>query len=878
LLLDSRGRALDDAVRVFLPPSTGEFPEMPDWAELKFLNAAMREKLADELKVKEARELQQKLAPFGVMEYSLANLIRALVAEANRRVRQKPDEANQYRSDLLRIVARLFVSESRGNKRPDYPDQSPIYLKTQGGGYAVASSLYLGKGFGPQGEIVQALFEPTAPEKLIDEESLLLFDRDAHALEEFLIWMGVAKWPREMSEKRPHPEYLKHVLTTLRTPARFEDKVIDSCAELDAARVEEVKTIDGLENIILSGEPTAIAAWLATDVRAIGWGRPSRAHAQLHGFPPSTNKARVYQGPLPSYIRWRLETTKWLSDNEGRPLRPKDCVLGERAIEELFPRPFMPDDEILNRLGVSAQDILDGWRNGGVLTSLASIERDEIYAKLLELPHRSPDGKLARPLYHWLLDASDVALGGDGPFQSEFRRRGLMWGKNAAASKYFPINELHHADADGVPDGLLKKLSIVDLRKRVGADKVEKVFGVKPIDRAGILRKVQAKQIAVGSIDANREFQASKPYLHNLRISETRQRGQLQILKDLQLEICSTITVDISFEDLAFTYEIPIWGWIVEDRMLYVRSDPARPLELAGALLSNAISEALASEIFRISDGGDFARILSCKEGDRPELLRRLRGDDALTDIDDIKAEYDEFVDRTAERARFPISEPPTQQLAKDLSVTETMSTEPPPSTSTNEETAKGPAQPPHVLQIDHQPEVTRTREIQITRTVGGERIGPTEYHAADPDFAERKAMEFEESASQGRWPLRVGHIMGGDGPRCDILSFASKEARDMFVTGPERDLGSVVRFIEVKGRTSSGAAIELKGNALAAAETFHERYYIYRLFESPDGYYSLAVLSNPLARKSALRPAVYVGLQQAVETEQFLIVGGIER
>ena len=63
-----------------------------------------------------------------------------------------------------------------------------------------------------------------------------------------------------------------------------------------------------------------------------------------------------------------------------------------------------------------------------------------------------------------------------------------MWGRHGKEERYFPINELHHADAEGLPDTLLNRLKIVDLRKRVGAEKVEKLFGVKPVDRAGIER------------------------------------------------------------------------------------------------------------------------------------------------------------------------------------------------------------------------------------------------------------------------------------------------------------------------------------------------------------------------------------------------------
>jgi hypothetical protein len=83
----------------------------------------------------------------------------------------------------------------------------------------------------------------------------------------------------------------------------------------------------------------------------------------------------------------------------------------------------------LQLYGVDERDVLQGWQRGGVLPSLAYLERDEIYAKLIELPERSPDGRLARPLYQWLLEASENALGGDGPNQKDFVASGKMWGR-----------------------------------------------------------------------------------------------------------------------------------------------------------------------------------------------------------------------------------------------------------------------------------------------------------------------------------------------------------------------------------------------------------------------------------------------------------------
>lgn len=873
LLLDSDGQALADGLRVFLPPSGGEAPRVPDWAELRFLNTELREKLAQVLGVGDARELQQKLSGFGLLEYSLGNVIRALVAEANRAVKQKPGEETQYRNDLLSAIFALYSAEAPGKKRPDYPEQSPAILPSQAGVSEPATSLYLGRGFGPHGEIVQELYAPWAPGKLLDVSALPKLTSDADTLTDFLLWIGVAKWPRDVTDGKPDNRYLGHLLRVIGYPAAFEEKLVATRSEASYASVSDVRSVDGLNDILHKSDPAAIAAWLANDDRAINWSRAAREHAKLLAYPHGVTKARAYNGGVAGYARWRMETIAWLPTVDGAVVSPKDCVLGERAVEDLFPRPAMPAQEAQERFGVTPAEIVEGWRRAGVLTSLAFLERDQIYAKLLELPERSPGGALARPLYLWLLDASDIAWGGDGPNRKEFLERGKMWGHHAKEGKYFPISELHHADAEGLPQALLEKLKIVDLRRRVGTAKVQRVFGVRPVDQAGITQRIVTKEVAPGSGDANASFEEAKPYLHKLRVSQTSELAQLQRLKDLQLEVCSTLRVELAFEDAALEYDLPVWGWIIEQDKLYVRSDPARPLSFSESLLANAICEALAA-IFRLADGGDFARMLSCSKDDRPELLRRLRGDSVLADIEAIKAEYAAFASRKLGPAGFPVGAPPKPAAP----VVPSGAGNPPEATAPTLAPA-GPDEPLKVVEQEHVPKPAgEQRKLQVKTISSSPRTGGTAPRVTDGDFCERKAMEFEDASDPQRWPLAVGQIMGTEGPGCDILSFATEQAREAFRSGPVRDLDTVVRFIEVKGRGNSGATIELRGNELAAADRYKDRYFLYRLYEGEDGAYELTVLENPLSRKEALRAAVHVVMEQAEATQRFALIGGLRK
>jgi hypothetical protein len=147
--------------------------------------------------------------------------------------------------------------------------------------------------------------------------------------------------------------------------------------------------------------------------------------------------------------------------------------------------------------------------------------------------------------------------------------------------------------------------------------------------------------------------------LHKLRASQISAVVQLQHLKDLQLEVCSTIRLALAFEGTTLQYDLPVWDWMMGEDTLYVRSDPARPLTISDALLANAIGEGL-TDLFRLADGGDFARILACGQEDRLELLRRLCGDSVSEDIAAIEAEYVAFNARSPGAASFSVTPAPS--------------------------------------------------------------------------------------------------------------------------------------------------------------------------------------------------------------------------
>jgi hypothetical protein len=879
LLVDTSGNAIPSDTRVFLTSSAGGAPSVPSWMDLRFLNEGLRAQLAQRLDTRDARDLQGKLSSFGVVEYSLDNLVRGLVAAANRQIKAEPDHAAEYDRELLRVLFDLFPANIPASKRPHFPEESTVRLLNQLGKLVPASDLYMGDGYGRNGTITQALFQSCAREKLVATPDHLYLEGEAEAIREFLKWIGVAVWPRTMTEQRPDPDYCRYLLQKITYPARFDDYMFVSANEVTRSGVERVISVDGIDEILQRADPVAILGWFANDDRLQEWQRLSSQHAALYCRPGQTWNHRYYRGPIASYIRWVIESRVWLPLESGGVGRPSDCLLGERAIETLFPRPARPPQSLLEKYGFAASDLWNGWIRAGVVPSLAYLERDEIYRRLIELPERNPSGQAARSLYRWLLDTSDTIGGVQGSSCNDFMNRGRMWGRRGSECGYFPISELRHVDADGIPEPLLARLTIVDLPMRVGAEKVERLFGVQAVDRSRIEQELRTLQLAVGSVAANNDFEEAKPFLYKLRQSQTAQTQNLRILKELRLEVCSELAVTMKYEGEAFEYDVPVWGWVIVDRVLYVRTDPADAIEISPSLLADSIGAALAS-LFRLGDGGEFARMLLCKPKDRRVLLLKMRGEGSDSDLETVGSEFALNQVDWSEATWPQIISPPATSAAS----TSTISTLDGQDPNVESQQAAIPGDPPELQPISiseelHTPSGPPVRQSLRIQTVGGGSGGEGYSHRiTDGPFCERKALEFEESDDPQRFPLFVSQLTGYDAPGCDILSFASEVDRQAFMEGQERDPRRVVRFIEVKGRADSTATIELKGNELTAAERYGGRYFLYRFYEATDDTFVLTVLQDPLSHKNALQSVVHVSLDRADTARKFRLVGGIRQ
>ncbi len=838
--------------------SSGGLPLLPSWATIRFLHPELRRQLGELLESKESRELQQKLRPFGVVEYSLSALIRPVMTEGNRQVRDRPQNESLIREEALRFLWQ--VHRAVGSTTP-FPTDATVKLKNQEGTWTEPKELYLGEGYGQEGNITQDLYAGWAKRKLIANAEQLGLNIPSAITEiaSFLVWLGVARWPREIGTELPGQDYLDAVKASLSYPVQFEDCRFGSLDELLGVQFCGAKTLDGLMEILRQATTEVVLAWLVCDPRSSAWFRPSHDHGTLRICPSYKQYYRRYTGALPSYIHWQIATFPWLLSNDGTKKPPRGCLIGDRQLDVLFPGPNPPNPVLLERYGISSR-LNEAFQLAGVMPGLAQLGRDELYRLLLEVPKLSPDGKAGRALCRWFVSNEASVFASPGPYQERFFSQGKVWGTRQGESGYFPLSELRHIDQEGFPMALTAKLPIADLPKRIGAQKVKDILGIKPLDRSEIRQELVSHRVSSELDNRAAWFDAAKPFIKRLRQTQSKQSQIVGWFDRLKLYVCDELRVQMQYEEVSYDHMAEEGESFVFFDHLYVRGD----LEDSLDLLADAVGAAVAS-IFGMAEGDAFSKILRCAPSNRAKLLKRMCGDQFHEEIETASVKPNPVY-------AGPIEAPaPPQQNQSPCNPEEPQAGE---QAKLESGASYRKEKTPGVISIPHKPLSSVAQRKIVVRGVQpslGRRSGSETI--VDGERCERMAAAFEEQDNPSRYTLGVGHITGLDAPGFDLVSFASNEARELFQKPETRNWSTVLRFIEVKGRSSSTAKIELKGNELKAAREYGERYFLYRFYEAANGQFIVTILQNPMDAEEAKATIIEVDLDRAEETQRFEFV-----
>ncbi len=350
----------------------------------------------------------------------------------------------------------------------------------------------------------------------------------------------------------------------------------------------------------------------------------------------------------------------------------------------------------------------------------------------------------------------------------------------------------------------------------------------------------------------NRRFHIAIPFIYALRLYDTMDANarELNLFRKAILRVCNRVEVSAKLPgDITESIILDEPGHsIVVDSYLFVVGEYR---ESGPGFLTFWLSVAkLVAQLLGLSIVDEVAGILRCHTtSEMKEVLQARLGPVADDKLKEAKDRFDQSF-KDDEEEDLPIPPPkPTEPLGQPTQPIGQTAEGAPPTTVADDSKRPVGAMAGFLPITGPADRPTKKRKIVITGFGdGGKRSrGPLATEAIT--FMVVEAFEKE----QGRFTLPVSHLRGADAFGCDILSFASESIRDNAKIQRLAKKGDILRYIEVKGRSSRTGEIELPENEYKAAERETIRYFIYRVYVDPnrDRHYEVAVLGDPQNSKA---------------------------
>ncbi|MBK9578956.1 MAG: hypothetical protein IPO40_17940 [Fibrobacteres bacterium] len=858
LFLDTKGQVAPDTVNWFRVSDERirELENMPIWSPIRFLGERFWDVIYRTCNNKTPKADPYNFCKdgFRLREYSTQSVVSPVIAELNRQTDHP--EIHERNFEVLKFLHSIWKGRNRG----DMPETIGVPVPVASGGWCDARRTYLGRGFGFEGVLMEALLRD--PSLLLRKDDTRLHGYEANS--EFFEWLGVAKTPRLIVEKLPpvDPEFISFLIENMHFPAIFEDIKVATNEELFLAnpRISSLKTFEHLGKI-LSADASAILTWLKSvpmeEIQSCG---------NLGILPSYKQNYRFWDESLPFYPKWKLRNSSWLTSTSGSKLAPSQIIFNvhtESGMSEYIPD--FPNQGEFELLGTNRDDAISAFiYRLRIPTRTTDLKISRIIELLLDLKiEKDPKGESARKLYLQILD--EKLIPGDIPepnLMARWKANGRIWASYQGEVGLFPVSDVVHVDRSDIPKEALKALKVARFPKRIGVHKVETRLGVRCIAQKdielGILEVLPWKEHYFRA-----HFEVVKPYLiAHRRLTSTEKSGWDELLLT-SLIPCQSVLASVRIEGsiISDPVQVPLWGFMpdkIRRRIALVTPSPEN--NPSSVQLARAVGEAVAT-LFGLKEEGPFSQLLMCQtEIELEDVLQNLLPE---VDPEEIKRE----LDKNSKDLHFEANIYRTREVWEKASLPNTdsdvnlISTDTLPTTEL-EDDGSGEA---HVIEVPQAASIRENHGVFVVcasqiSTDSGQRKpqGAILTHAKN---VENYACLVEKSA--GRFPEQVDHTRGFG---FDLVSFISEMDRNRYrKVGEELPEGSDretlrlkflkeklwpagTRFIEVKS-----GSVDLTSNEMDAAKTFAFQYYIYQWGVDVEGCQYFRVLCDPLHPSNAI-------------------------
>lgn len=641
--LDEKGETVNADTKLFFPPENLKFPELPKFAQMVFLNRDLLKAFQNlpELKNSSLNTLYEKLSPLkNIHQYRLDEIIRFV----KNSLQNTPENTkNKFQTEFLSWLWQLYqlrYLQKDSTALPSsvaFPDRENIMRES--------SSLYMGANY--DNFVTENLYP--GQDKKIAGKPAFLENKDLNEVKNFLSLLGVREFPPLIDDRiinlDSNEDYRKYLIENIKLPLKIVDGYQDTYTtrqEIENARFSsvKVKTIDGLDEILMTSPTWAILKWIDSD---------SNLKNALDKYESSSSKGyirrrsinhqedqrndRIIRGQyLASYIRYVFANSKWI-EIDGVRYAPYQCLLSEKIGTSFAPLLVNPDlksfiDESKDNDIFFIKFLQKLLEELGAPLDYASLDTETFYTLLLELPDKDKDGKISRSIYNNLLNKKGLTqkLDKENPAYKNFLQEGKVYCKNTG--QFEPIGEAKYL-LENISSALKKRFKLIDIHFRQNSELIKEYFGVLPLSVKGEIEGIP--ELHPANTEFKEDFRAFLPYalckrLKQLESEITAKQESYENLaakfKNIDVDICKKAMVKYGEE----LFELEENTFLIANEKIYLSAP--KDCNCLTALKQNIKFCSAIAEIFRSRSGSQDDSVYSfvrtafgCTPAQRNELI-----------------------------------------------------------------------------------------------------------------------------------------------------------------------------------------------------------------------------------------------------------------
>lgn len=643
ILIDNKGKRISDESKVFNNPD--KFFNLPDWAEIRFINALFESGVKAEFGLQTGRSLSEKLSCFNCEEYSFDRVLQQLVSRAG------------IDTNRIKELLKWLFNYWRANDYEFNSEFKNIYVKTLARGDEIVkcSDCYFGVEY--NNIIGENVLTAIGAKFLIESNEFDFGEVDIEYKIKFFKNLGVCKYPKLITKNLDTDILTYFNENLLEYPSISYDlnkDTLQSIAVEYIEKIEEILTKTNFEDILLwlimDANPTTILS--KTEINA-------RSNIKIHKY--NTRWENTYEVPntkMLSYLRQKFREVKWILGKDGGKFSCSECTLTDDKLYPLLNVIYIDYDRLYKRVGRSIKrEVEMVFEKLGVANDFTELPKEKIYDIFLQLPTLKIDANIVRSVYNkfnlrFVADDIEKIITNNNAKYNEFQKNGQVLCEQNREIKYKPARDVFYANNKIYSEDILSKYPILTLNRRAGEDKIKKAFCVRSIKEIGGI-KVESPIYHFLNEDFQKEYRKILPYIFARRIGNKSENIDFNHLMNSKVQLVSSVVTKctIDEENIIGTLKDYESIQVKEGKIAFIKiPDMISDIEkLKGKKEFCGTLSEIFTVILNVEGDKDFFReIIGASRADR-EYIYKDNGDVSLEILNMAKEKFKKDLDYKAE-------------------------------------------------------------------------------------------------------------------------------------------------------------------------------------------------------------------------------------